>query len=88
MTIIAKDLPVQVNLSLFNDPSTVMGFADIAIGSDGKAHIEIVLDEEATQRLGDIAELFDLYSIGFAAIQKKPGAPAKLAPRDPGKPGS
>jgi len=72
MTIIAKDLPVQVNLSLFNDPSNTMGHADIAISSDGKAHIEIVLDEESTKRLGDISDLFDLYGIGFVAIKKAP----------------
>jgi hypothetical protein len=71
MTVVVKDLPVHVNLSLFNDPSNVMGHADIAINSDGKAHIEIVLDEDSTKRLGDLVELFDLYGIGFVAIQKK-----------------
>lgn len=72
MTVVAKSLPVQVNLSMQRDPLNCIGFADIAIGNDGKAHIEIVLDEEATQRLGDLVELFDLYSIGFAAMKKRP----------------
>lgn len=72
MTVVAKDLPVHVNLSLFNDPSNVMGHADIAIGNDGKARIEIVLDEDSTKRLGDLVELFELYGIGFVAIKKQP----------------
>lgn len=79
MTVVAKELPVHVNLSLFNDPSNVMGHADIAIGDDGKAHIDIVLDEDSTKRLGDLVELFELYGIGFVAIKKSP------APKDPSR---
>lgn len=74
MTIVAQHLPVQLNLSMQRDPLNCIGFADIAIGSDGRAHIEIILDEEATKRLGDLTELFELYGLGFAALRKRPEA--------------
>jgi hypothetical protein len=69
-----RNLPVQINLSMPGDPRDVIGFADIAVGNDGKAHIEIVLDEDATRNLGNLVEVFDLKAIGFAGIKRRPSA--------------
>lgn len=62
-----ENLPVLLNLG---EPEALVGRADAERDEDGETHIHIRLSKEASERLGDLTEVFDLKGIGFAGIPK------------------
>lgn len=87
--VLFENLPMQVNLSMPGDPRDTIGRATAIRKEDGSSTIEIKLDAEATKRLTDLQSVFELWSIGFAGIKRRPYESSSELPKpttpDPGK---
>lgn len=67
------NLPMHLNLSDdFRNPTSSIGWASVYRNKLTRLiRIEIQLDQEATQSLTNLAEIFDLLAIGFAGYKKR-----------------
>lgn len=65
-------LPVHLNLAGYPNPREVIGWANIYRKVDGTMRIDISLDEEASSKLTNLAEVFELKALGFAGIKRMP----------------
>lgn len=60
-----------LNLSDYRNPEAMIGHATIYQMLDGRKRIEIILDEDASQALTDLTNVFDLKGIGFAGVKRR-----------------
>lgn len=68
--VLVANLPMYINLGDAPDWRTHIGWATVVRdGETGRNKIEIVLDEEASKKLGDMVEIFQLKAIGFAGYR-------------------
>lgn len=72
MELFVGPLPMHVNLGGWDNLESVIGWARGYRKSDGTTHIAIQLDEEASKRLANLAEVFELKAVGFAGIARRP----------------
>lgn len=73
MDLFVGPIPMHLNLgSDFKDPESVIGWARGYRKSDGTTHIAIQLDKEASEKLVDLAAVFELKAIGFAGFKRQP----------------
>lgn len=69
---VLEGLPMQLNLSMPNDPRETIGWASAWKREDGTIKLEILLDPVASERLGNLAEVFELKAIGFSGVARRP----------------
>lgn len=62
-------LPVHLNLSSLSHDE-VIGWARGSRNEDGTTRITIDLDQDASDKLTNLAEVFELKALGFAGIKK------------------
>jgi hypothetical protein len=68
--VLVGNLPMYINLGDAPDWRTHIGWATVVRdGETGRNKIEIVLDEESSQKLGNMVEVFQLKAIGFAGYR-------------------
>jgi hypothetical protein len=68
--LIFENLPLQLNLGPMSVRDTMgwaKGYKDL---ETRKTIIEITLNDEAVQALGDLTEVYELYALGFAGIRR------------------
>lgn len=71
--VLVENLRVHVNLGDIHTWDSQIGWAKVVRDSEtGRNKIEITLDEESSQRLGNMVDVFDLKAVGFAGIKKRP----------------
>lgn len=64
-----ENLPVELNLG---QPEQIIGWASASRDPEtGKIAIEIILDEVASVKLENLAEVFELKAIGFAGVKRR-----------------
>lgn len=68
-----ENLPVYLNLAdSRNSPLSAIGIASaVRDPKSGQTNIIITLDEKTSDKLANLAEVFDLKAIGFAGIKKR-----------------
>lgn len=68
-----ENLAVTIHVGWPQRDNTIIGWANAWRNKeDGTSTIVIGLDEEPTRMLGDLAEVFQLYSLGFAGRKYQP----------------
>lgn len=68
-----ENLAVTLHLDYRTNPSTIIGWANAFQNKDdGTTTIVLSLDAEASQKLKNLTELFELYALGFTGIARKP----------------
>lgn len=70
--VLVDNLPMLVNLGDIRDWQSYIGTAKVTRDAEGRNKIEITLNEEASAKLGNMVEAFDLKAIGFAGIKRRP----------------
>ena len=69
VTPIFENLPVELNLGQ-NDQ--IVGWANATRDPESRwTTITIILDAQSSDKLGNLAEVFDLKAIGFAGIKRR-----------------
>jgi hypothetical protein len=69
---VVENLPMHINLGDTRSFDSFIGWGTVYRNLEvGGYHIELDLTPEASEKLGDMIELFDLKAIGFAGIKKK-----------------
>jgi hypothetical protein len=67
-----EHLPVTMFLGdPIRGPETIIGWSNAWRNKDGTTTIVMSLDEEASEKLKDLADLFKFYAIGFAGVARK-----------------
>lgn len=71
LEVLAKNLPMHINLGDFSDGRSHIGWAKVIYDTEtAKSRIEINLDERSSAVLGDMVKAFDLKAVGFAGYKK------------------
>jgi hypothetical protein len=69
-----ENLAVHVHLGNYQLDQAIIGWAHgWRNKEDGTSTLVINLDEEASEKLGDLTEIFKLYAIGFVGREHLPG---------------
>lgn len=68
-----ENVPVQINLGFDRSPDNVIGWASAFRDPISKRiAITIMMDDEASVKMGDLTKVLDIMAIGFAGLIKKP----------------
>jgi hypothetical protein len=69
-----EHLPITIHVGdHIRGPKTIIGWSNAWRDRDtGETTIMMTLDEEASEKLGNLTELFRLYAIGFAGFARSP----------------
>lgn len=71
--VLVDNLPMCLNLGDLGSLETLIGYAKVTRNSEtGLSQIEISLDKETSDKLGNMVDVFELKAIGFAGIKKRP----------------
>jgi hypothetical protein len=69
--VLVENLPMYINLGDIGDWDSQIGRAKVTRDSEtGQNKIEITLDEESSNKLGNMVDAFKLRAIGFAGIKR------------------
>lgn len=69
--VLVENLPMYLNLGDFGNAMSAIGWAKVTLDhATRQRKIEITLDEEASIKLGNLIDVFDLKAIGFAGIKR------------------
>lgn len=66
-------LPISLHLGdPVRGPNTIIGWSNAFRDKDtGETTIVMTIDGEASEKLGDLVEVFKLYAIGFAGVARR-----------------
>jgi hypothetical protein len=67
--VLVEQLPMYLNLGDLHNWDSQIGWAKVVRDFEGRHRIEITLDKEASAKLGNMVDVFDLKAIGFAGIK-------------------
>lgn len=70
---IVENLPMYVNLAevgVLHGFQSHIGWAKVIRTAEGQNKIEILLDKQTSELLGNMVEVFDLKAVGFAGIKR------------------
>lgn len=81
--VVVENIPMCINLGLSHDWRSHIGRATVFQDEEtGRTKIEIDLDEEASEKLDNMIDIFDLKAIGFAGMKRDPRRRASDGRRD------